>query len=613
MFRAQEYQPRPGSPLGAIVAQVYPRYQALLQKSNAVDFDDLLLHIATLLRESPEVRAELDARYRYVMIDEYQDTNLAQYTIARALSFDHPNLAVTGDPDQSIYGWRGANLGNILDFERDYPDVHVVRLEQNYRSTKAILRVADRLIGYNQRRKEKRLFTENDEGAPVRLMTYATNKDEADDIAAQIATMIDSGRRRPRDIAVFYRVNALSRALEFALKDHSVPYQMVHGFEFYQRAEIKDVLGYLMLLNNPRDDVAFQRVVNRPARAIGKTTLDRLTEHANRYGLTLLEAAREAGLIESLGKKAPVNVAKFVSLFDRLSLLACKPVEEIIGHVLTDSGYKQALIDSESEEDQERLANIEELLTAAREFDEQHPGDGHLEEFLEQVCLVNDTDDWESDGDRVTLMTMHAAKGLEFPVVFIMAVEQGLLPHERSQGSADELEEERRLLFVGITRAEEELQLSLVKFREFRGQRKYVVPSQFLFELPREELDTGEHGQLLGDLEGVDEREWEEPSFDITEETPPAPRSATPQFGSIRLTTAAQLAGHASESDEGDATETFAQGMLVSHPEYGVGKIVALSGSRSQRKATIEFLGNHMQRTFVLAASPLRPIASGNP
>ncbi|HVW38464.1 MAG TPA: UvrD-helicase domain-containing protein, partial [Pirellulales bacterium] len=299
LISAEQYTARPGHPLGSVVAKVYPAYQRRLLNSSAVDFDDLLLHVALLLRSHPELRHTLDARYRYILVDEYQDTNLAQYAIVRALSVDYPNLSVTGDPDQSIYGWRGANLSNILEFEKDFPSVKVVRLEQNYRSTKRILSVAAELISHNKRRKEKGLFTENAEGRPVRFVSYPSGHDEAEHIAAQIAEAIRAGRRRPRDFAVFYRTNALSRGLEFALRSAGIPYQMVNGVEFYQRKEIKDVLGYLMLLANPRDDQAFLRVVNTPPRGIGKTTLQRLTSHADRKGLTLLEAARESGLIEA--------------------------------------------------------------------------------------------------------------------------------------------------------------------------------------------------------------------------------------------------------------------------------------------------------------------------
>ncbi len=621
LLTPEQYQPRPGNPLGSIVARVYPAYQALLLQSNAVDFDDLLLHVATLLRESPETRSTLDARYRYILIDEYQDTNLSQYTIARALSIDAPNLAVTGDPDQSIYGWRGANLSNILEFEHDYPDVRVVKLEQNYRSTKRILRVADHLIGYNQRRKKKGLFTENAEGQSVRLVNYPTQRDEAENIASYIATEVRAGRRRPRDFAVFYRVNALSRSLEFAMRDLGIPYQMVNGQEFYQRREIKDVLGYLQLINNPRDDVALLRVINNPPRAIGKSTIARISEHATRYRLSLLDAARESGLIESLHKRAAVAVAKFVSLYDRLALHAAAPVEEIIGHVLTESGYRQYLQDSEHEEDQERLANVEELVTAARQFDEVHFGDSPLEAFLEQSSLVNDTDAWETDSDRVTLMTMHAAKGLEFPVVFIIAIEDGLLPHERSRDNPDDLEEERRLLFVGITRAREELHLSLATKREFRGQRRYTVPSQFLMELPRSEMNVigiatpappWEHGDAYEEPStdisfDEDADAWDVDQIEAFESAPPTPAPATP-LKTASLTTAAELQRTAKVHTAQASPEAFVLGMVVRHPEYGLGKVLALSGSGQRRTATVAFASGAGEKKFMLANSQLSPI-----
>jgi len=492
LVTAEEYAARPGNPTGRIVAKVYPAYQRRLLSSSAVDFDDLLLHVAQLLRNHPEIRQTLDARYRYIMVDEYQDTNRAQYVILRALSHDYPNLAATGDPDQSIYGWRGADLNNILEFEVDFPEVHIVRLERNYRSTKRILRVADALIVNNVRRKHKDLYTQNDEGAPVRMVAYRTHKEEAESIAAQIVHQVQSGRRRPRDFAVFYRINALSRALEDAFHEQGIPYQIVHGQEFYQRKEIKDVLAYAQLVNNPRDDVALERIINMPTRGIGKKTVDRLSDHAGRHGLPLLEAARQAGMIEGLSSRAAVSVARFVATIDRIGEVAHDAVEAVLGTVLSESGYREMLTDSQTEEDQNRLANIEELLTAAREFDTQHPDDGTLESFLEQVCLVNETDDWEVETDKVTLMTMHAAKGLEFPVVYIIATEEGIIPHERSQKDPLQLEEERRLLFVAMTRSAHELQLSRAVYRNFRGQRRRAIASSFLMELPRQEMEIVE-------------------------------------------------------------------------------------------------------------------------
>ncbi|MFP6575605.1 MAG: UvrD-helicase domain-containing protein, partial [Pirellulaceae bacterium] len=490
LISPEDYQARPGNPTGAIVEEVYPHYQRALRASNAVDFDDLLMYTAQLLRDNAELRQELDERYRYIMVDEYQDTNMAQYAIIRALSQDVPNLAVTGDPDQSIYGWRGADLSNILEFERDFPNVQVVRLEQNYRSTPNILQVADALISHNVNRKRKTLFTDNAAGRPVRLIVFPDSRDEADSIAASILGEVSQGRRDFRDFAIFYRINALSRSLEFALRNLEIPYQIVHGLEFFQRKEVKDILAYLFLLHNPQHDVAFLRIINTPRRGIGKKSIQLLQQHAQRHGLCLLEAAREAGLIESLAKRSAVAIAKFVAVYDTLTVEPADQLENLITTVIDRTRYAAHLEKSAAEEDQERLANIEELVTAAQEFDQHHPEENRLQRFLEQASLVSDTDGWESDPDQVTLMTLHAAKGLEFPVVFIVALEQGMIPHERSQEDPDQLEEERRLLFVGITRAEAELQLSLAQRRTFRGTERLVVPSEFLMEMPREEMET---------------------------------------------------------------------------------------------------------------------------
>lgn len=636
----EQYEGRPGSPLGAIVKRVYPAYQKMLLEANAVDFDDMLMHVATLLRQNPAIRADLDERYKYILVDEYQDTNLAQYAIVRALSVDYPNLAVTGDPDQSIYGWRGANLNNILDFERDFPRVKTVRLEKNYRSTKAILRVADALITHNVRRKAKDLYTDNDEGARVRLATYATQREEAISIATRIAEEVRSEERRPRDFAILYRANALSRALEHALREQGVPYQIVNGLEFYQRKEIKDVLAYLRLINNPRDNQALERIINVPTRGIGKSTIDKLRVRAAQRGLSLLEAARESGLIAGLAKKSAVSVARFVALFDRLNERATAPIEEILGHVLTETGYRDLLAASEAEEDLERLANIEELLTAAREFDAQHPGDGHLQEFLEQSSLASDTDAFEAENDTVTLMTLHAAKGLEFPVVFIIALEEGLIPHERSKDSPDKLEEERRLLFVGITRAETSLQLSHVDRRNYRGRELMPVPSSFLMELPRSEMELvtsslgyfreadwdigshrnddhheSDHIEQQHDDDHGDAFEGDDASqasgfddFDFLQDEPA--ETAKSKLSTKLLTAADLLANPTALGPKRYPPNAFNQGMIVNHPQYGAGVIVALSGSHHTRTATVRFYSSVGEKKFRLAQSPLTPVQS---
>lgn len=643
LITADRYEPKPGSMLSHVVAEVYPRYQERMLASAAVDFDDLLVHVAQLLFDHPEVREELDDRYRYVLVDEYQDTNKAQYVILRALSSNHPNLAVTGDPDQSIYGWRGADLNNILEFEHDYPDVRIVRLERNYRSSKRILRIADALIGHNVRRKQKRLWTENDEGRPVRLTLYADQNHEANSIAEQIQAAIAAGRRKPSDFAIFYRVNALSRVVEQALRRAHVPYQMVRGQEFYARKEIKDVLAYCQLVNNPKDDIAFERTVNTPPRGIGKKTIDRINEHAYRHGMPLLEAARDATLVDGLTKATALKVLAFVDIIDRITKVAHGDVEEVIGTVLEASGYRASLAESEDEQDQNRLANIEELLTDARGFDELQRSEaaetdgasgGQLEAYLERAWLVNETDDWEAGTDKVTLMTLHAAKGLEFPVVYIVAFEDGVLPHERVGRHPDELEEERRLAFVGLTRAEDELQLSYAVTRDFRGVRRRTIPSSFLMEMPREELELVDAATaFIADQEQSQRDAWEEPESmedwiaageaddselngatewqleDVSVESPSDTKSAL-TIAAAAITTAAALTRDAAETAAPTlprvSPDVFQQGMTVMHPEYGPGKIVALSGSGKNRRATVQF-ATVGEKKIILAHSHLRP------
>ncbi|MGD9127127.1 MAG: UvrD-helicase domain-containing protein [Planctomycetia bacterium] len=645
----QDYVPRGGNELGELVQMAYPAYQEQLIESNSVDFDDLLMHVATVLRENDEIRMTLDRRYRYILVDEYQDTNLAQYLIARALSVNYPNLAVTGDPDQSIYSWRGANLQNILSFENDFPDVRVVRLERNYRSTQRILDAAGTLIANNVKRKEKELYTKNGEGDPVRLAFYPDQNKEADDIADQIELAVARGERKYGDFAIFYRINALSWPLEHALRKRGVPFQMVHGLEFFQRKEIKDLVAYLHLLNNPRSSVAFLRVINTPTRGIGKTSIKRLDEFAGTSGISLLEAAREAEWITALTQRAKTAIKKFVAMVDRLAASVEAPMEELLGHILVETDYR-SLYKDQTEEDEQRLANIEQLLTVGREFDEMHGEEGTLEDFLEQTSLVADTDDWEEEVDRVTLMTLHASKGLEFPCIYIVAVEDEILPHSRSKGTDDEFEEERRLLFVGITRAMEELQLSLSEVRDFRGRRELTIPSPFLMELPREQIDwhsdrprpswasgsgfysAPEPADIWNQERVWDEHETADPASkgdgEYTKESwddplafPPHDRRAAaaneaksgekkkrkkPSGPPIRLTTAAEMAGE-SPGTRLDPDE-FYQGMVVCHPEHGVGGIVALSGAGDARKATIDFGPAVGRKKMVLAKSDLKPL-----
>ncbi len=466
-------------------ARIYEAYQALLRKQNAVDFDDLLMLVARLLEQNADVRSELSDRFRYLLIDEYQDTNRAQYIIASQLAENHRNICATGDPDQSIYGWRGADIRNILDFESDYPDAAVVRLEQNFRSTGAILSTASRLISANEHRKWKELWTELESGESVRVWACDSEIHEAELIASDIRDWCDAGGL-PGDVAVFYRVNALSRTLEDAFRRAHIAYQIVRGVEFYARKEIKDVLAWLRVIVNPADETALLRAINMPARGIGKVTIDRLRSLAARDGLSLDEAIRRAASDESL-KSARKKLTAFAELLAELRRLPRSPVQPLVNALLRKSGIEDVLRDDPDPE-QDRLQNVQELVSAAHQFDDEN-AEGTLEEWLHQISLVSDTDGMELAGGSVTFMTLHAAKGLEFPIVFMIGMEEGLLPHQRSiRHGGMQIEEERRLAFVGMTRAMRRLTLTHARYRTVRGINERAVASRFLNELPADQI-----------------------------------------------------------------------------------------------------------------------------
>ena len=580
--------------VGTVAARVYPAYQKKLLESAAVDFDDLLIHVVALLRDHPDLRAKLDQRYRYILVDEYQDTNIAQYAIVRALSTDLANLCVTGDPDQSIYGWRGANLGNILEFEHDFPGCRVVALEQNYRSTKNILRVADHLIRHNRKRKPKGLATENPEGAPVGLFWHDDEAAEARAVTDRIEQLVRSKAAQFRDIAVFVRVSAHTRAVETALREAEIPYQVVGGPSFYERQEIKDLMAYLTLIVNPNDDVAFERIVNTPPRGIGATSLARLSEYAHSRGLPLLAAAREAAGVPQMKDRAAAALRDFVMLCDELKPIAELTAEAALVRVLAASGYHEHIQQQKGEKGIDRAANVDELVSAARQFDHAHPG-ASLIDFLEDVSLASAVDRWNDASGAVALMTLHAAKGLEFPFVFLLGLEQGVLPHHRARDNDAELEEERRLLFVGITRAQRELQLSYCQKRTVRGQETIAVPSCFLRELPDEPIafqDQRSGGDMF-------------PPRTRPLAPAPMPRSAV----GFRLTTAADLQTGRIQAPPDDL-DAFQPGALVIHPELGTGRITAIEGAGPGRKGRVAFTVGR-ERTFVLAQSSLRVLSNG--
>ncbi len=591
----ERYAGRANDFFSQVVARVYPAYEKRMRECNALDFDDLLCFPALALKNDEELRAELDARFRFVLIDEYQDTNHAQYAIARYLSVDRPNLCVVGDPDQSIYGWRGSDIRNILDFERDFPTTRVLTLTQNYRSTKSILRAAGHLIAHNRQRKPKDLVTDNPQGQPVTLLTYETGTDEAEGIALRVRRAVEAKKRSYRDFAVFVRMNALTRALESAFVKHRVPFQIVKGLAFFDRKENRDVLAYLRLLVNPRDDLSFLRIVNEPARGIGKTSLEHLREYAEPRELSLLAAAGEVKNVTKIKGKAAKGLAEFYQMMSELRGAVEGRPDEVIRAVLDRSGYRQMLTDSRDEEDAERLANVEELITAAKQFSEEDSS-RTVGDFLENITLASDVDGWDERQDCVSVMTMHAAKGLEFPVVFIAAVEQGILPHERSLAKDDQVEEERRLAFVGITRAKEECYLTHARMREFRGQTNYAIPSYFLDELPKdaiEEIDLSASAagrqQVMDEWRGggqAAEPGWVDAGVRPKAKAEPIPPAASP---------------------DGDG---FAVGAFVHHPTFGPGRITDLNGYGAMRRVKVRFASGG-EKTLVLQHAKLTILRKG--
>jgi len=462
------------------LAKIYVRYQSILSEHNGLDFDDLLMKTAFLLRDCGDVCCELGNRFKFLLIDEYQDTNHAQYKIAKALVSAHNNICVTGDPDQSIYRWRGADIRNILAFENDWPDATVVKLEENFRSTANILEVADKLIAFNQNRKPKRLVATKPRGRDVAVSLLEDEVEEAEAVAQQVIELTDKGASL-RDMAVFYRINAMSRVLEEAFIENKIPYQIVRGVEFYSRKEIRDLLAYLKILVNPNDEIALLRIINTPARGIGKTTIDRVRAYAAQHNITFFEALKRAEHIDTLFKAPKAKIAVFVNMLEQFKKDIGGEVAPLVERVFVESGLEHAL-QSGDIKDQSALENVDELVNAAAQYDQQAQ-EPSLLDYLQQIALFSDADAYDASSDRVALMTLHAAKGLEFENVFITGLEDGLLPHERSSNDDDEMEEERRLFFVGVTRVKTGLYISCARYRTIRGQMLRTIPSQFLYEL----------------------------------------------------------------------------------------------------------------------------------
>ncbi|SDM49092.1 ATP-dependent DNA helicase PcrA [Geoalkalibacter ferrihydriticus] len=561
---------------GEQVARIYDLYQKRLRQANALDFGDLIMLCAHLLQQEDAVLRRWQGRFRHVLVDEFQDTNAVQYQLTRLLAGGTRNLCVVGDDDQSIYRWRGAEVGNILGFERDYPEAAVIRLEQNYRSTRTILDAAGEVVAQNRGRKGKTLWTENPQGDAISLETLPDDREEARFIVDEIDRLRRNGRHL-RDLAVLYRTNAQSRPLEEALVEARIPYVMIGGIKFFSRMEIKDVLAYLRVLVNPADSISARRIINVPARGIGNASVARIAQYEEDAGgfLPACRMALERGV---LGAAATRRVLNFVEMMEGLrAKLAQLPYPELTNELIEASGYGPALREEGTEEARERLRNLEQLLAGMEEHRSSETG---LHDFLEQVALVTDLDSYDGSLDRVTLMTLHAAKGLEYPVVFMTGMEEGLFPHSRAGSGGEELEEERRLCYVGMTRAMEKLYLSHARRRRIYGDYQFNPPSPFLAEIPTELLaqTSPASAPALAKTAGHN-------LASVFEQMGRAPAASSSGA-------AAPVVGDEFEEEVQvvpEAEEGLRIGTRVRHPKFGVGLVRRLEGSGDNQKVTVYF------------------------
>ena len=646
------------------LAKIYTAYSASLRKAGAIDFDDLLLMTARMLERNEPVRRECQDRWRYILIDEYQDTNGAQFQIASMLAGEGrsddsdlaglpdvdesdlsssgnapsigPNICVVGDPDQAIYGWRGADISNILDFESHYPGAKTITLGENFRSTESILSIADTLIKHNANRKDKPLYTTTKGGDPARVVQCRDERHEADLIADWFRIEHNDHGIPWRDMAIFYRTNALSRVSEDALRTAGIPYTIARGTAFFDREEVKSAVAYLRVVANQADDVSLTRIVNTPTRGIGKTSLDRVRLMAESAGVPIFQGLRSPGDAGEISPRSANAMTKFVEMVDGwtgagsfMGAEVAGSLAELVEIVIQDSGlrshYAKQAKTSGAESDMERLDNLDELISSAREFEDEYdptddptefPGADVLEgggapdtppllalvrAWLESIALVADADAVDPSQGAVTLMTLHAAKGLEFPVVAMIGLEEGTLPHSRAFDSESSMEEERRLAFVGITRAMQKLQITSARYRTIRGVTERTIPSRFLEELGREHVQRSDQSD-----------DWSQSSsFDDEQPTPSNATTTSPgrgmAAGSMEAKLAAVRAARAQKTAGPSAANAYPVGSRVRHPQFGEGKVVSTSGSGSNARVTVDFRGLG-KKTLVLEYARLRRV-----
>lgn len=558
------------------VADIYSRYEQKLQLNNALDFDDLLMLSIKLLQENKEMREKYQDRFDYLLVDEYQDTNHAQYLLTKFLAAKHRNICVVGDADQSIYGWRGADIQNILDFEKDYPDAKVIKLEQNYRSTQIILDAANAVIENNTGRKPKNLWTENKSGADIIYFQAVDERDEARFVIEQLQNLQRTENKKLGDMAILYRTNTQSRIFEEMLIKSGISYNMVGGLKFYERKEIKDIIAYLRVIFNPADSLSLLRIINVPKRGIGDASLARIQAYAAANNVSLFEAVSNAAAIDGLSSRFVSKLDDLAGIiFELMNLANEAPVEDLIDRVLRDTGYLEELENERTPQAQSRIDNLHELISVAQEFAASEE-ENNLENFLAHVALVSDIDDTELGEDAITLMTLHSSKGLEFPVVFLVGMEEGLFPHARTLMDETEIEEERRLCYVGITRAKEKLFLSSTKMRTIYGNTVTYPPSRFLQEIPARLVKTIKRQERFSALENFKQ---------VSEKysaRPHKPASTFNPHSFMPQKTAAAAGGTGTRFNTGDR---------VSHSKWGEGMVVSVKDSPDGQEVKVAFAG----------------------
>ena len=608
LLTPEQYEQQAGNMYQEVAAKVYKMYQKELRENEAMDFDDLIMNTLRLFDEHEEILEYYQRKFQYIHVDEYQDTNHAQYLLVKKMAQRYRNLCVVGDADQSIYGWRGADMQNILDFEKDYDDAKVVLLEQNYRSTKTIIQAANDVILHNRNRREKSLWTDNSSGEKI---TYYRANDEREEVQFIVEKIMELKRTHGRsygDFAILYRTNAQSRVIEEFMVKSNVPYTMIGGHKFYDRKEIRDIISYLNIIANPRDGISFERIINAPKRGIGPTSLEKLRNYAARFNYSLLEATQNMAFADFAGKAAK-EMEDFGKMMSHLTKQSeYLSVTELVEEILERSGYRDELVRQNTLESQSRLENLDEFLSVTQNFDEEwenseedEGAQDKLSIFLNDLSLVSDMDDMEEEKAQVTLMTLHSAKGLEFPIVFLVGVEEGVFPLGRANDTQEEMEEERRLAYVGITRAEEELFLTNAFSRQLYGKTNYNRPSRFIGEINEEALQyaglakgsnhtynakrSGESSYSNGRALSLDEamrqmgvkKESDIPSFMSAKKMP----TAKPIIPKRQPTSKMQASG-ASDAN-------WKTGEKVNHKKWGQGEVVRVMGIGDKMELDIVF------------------------